>query len=92
MPDGFAVKDGRAYIVEVKTVDRHSVIAGTIAELKTFANMAQGTNISHVTVILCVVSNRSSEYFSNIIRRFDFGPETEFIFRVFSPAMLEEKT
>lgn len=90
-PDGFAVKNGRAYIVEVKAVDRPYLIDRAIAQLKTFANIEQDRKISHVTVIFCVISNRPIESFSNMIKRFDFGPETEFILRVFSPAMLESK-
>ena len=91
MPDGFAVRNGRAYIVEVKAVDRPDAINRTIAQLKTFANMVQDTKISHVTVMLCVVSNKPVEQFSNMTKRIDLGEENEFMFRVFSPELLEER-
>ena len=90
MPDGFAVRNGRAYIVEVKTVDRPDVIKRVVAQLITFSNMMQDTEISHVTVILCVVSDRPAEYFASMTRKIDLGVETEFIFRAFSPKLLEE--
>ena len=90
MPDGFAVRNGRAYIVEVKAVDRSDAINRAIAQLKTFANMVQDTKISHVTVILCVVSDRPAEYFASMTRKIDLGAEAEFIFRVFSPKLLEK--
>ena len=91
MPDGFAVRNGRAYIVEVKAVDRPDAINRAIAQLKTFANMVQDTKISHVTVMLCVVSNKPVEQFSNMTKRIDLGEENEFMFRVFSPELLEER-
>lgn len=90
MPDGFAVRNGRAYIVEVKAVDRPDVIKRAVAQLITFSNMIQDTEISHVTVILCVVSDRPAEYFASMTRKIDLGAEAEFIFRVFSPKLLEK--
>lgn len=90
MPDGFAVRNGRAYIVEVKAVDRSDAINRAVAQLITFSNMMQGTQISHVTVILCVVTDKPTEYFAKMIRRIDFGVETEFMLRVFAPKSLEE--
>lgn len=90
MPDGFAVRNGRAYIVEVKAVDRPDVIERAVAQLKTFSNMMQDTKISHVTVILCVVSDSPVGYFANMTRKIDLGADTEFMFRVFSPKLLEE--
>jgi len=90
MPDGFAVRNGRAYIVEVKAVDSPDAINRAVAQLKTFANMVQDTKISHVTVILCVVSNKPTKHFSDMTKRIDLGAETEFMFRVFSPELLED--
>ena len=90
MPDGFAVRNGRAYIVEVKAIDRPDVIERAVAQLKTFANMMQDTKIAHVTVILCVVSNQPAEHFASRIRRIDLGTEIEFNLRVFSPSLFEE--
>ena len=89
VPDGFAIKNGRAYIVEVKTMYRPGVIDGTIAELKTFANMVQETKISRVTVILCVVTDHPTAYLAEKIKGVNLGDETEFILRVFSPGQLE---
>ena len=88
-PDGFAVKNGRAYIVEVKVGDRPAVIERAIAQLKTFASMVQETKISHVTVILCVVTKYPTAYFMETIKKVDLGEETEFVFRTFSPGQLE---
>lgn len=42
MYEGFAVKNGRVYILEVKAVDRPYLIDRAIVQLKTFANIEQG--------------------------------------------------
>ena len=89
IPDGFAVKNGRAYILEVKVAHSPSVIDGAIAQLKTFANMVQETKISRVTVILCVVTDHPTAYLAEKIKGVNLGEETEFIFRMFSPEQLE---
>ena len=89
MPDGFAVRNGRAYIVEVKVGDRPEVIEMAIAQLKTFADMVQATKISHVTVILCMVTKHPATYFTRKIKNVNLGDEIEFIFRVFSYEQLE---
>ena len=89
MPDGFAVKNGRAYILEVKVAHNPRVIDGAIAQLKTFAEMVQETRISRVTVILCVVTDHPTAYLAEKIKGVNLGEETEFIFRVFSPEQLE---
>ena len=89
IPDGFAVKNGRAYILEVKVAHSPRVIDGAIAQLKTFANMVQETKISRVTVILCVVTDHPTAYLAEKIKGVNLGEETEFIFRMFSPEQLE---
>lgn len=89
IPDGFAVKNGRAYILEVKVAHGPRAIDGAIAQLKTFADMVQETKISRVTVILCVVTDHPTAYLAEKIKGVNLGEETEFILRVFSPEQLE---
>ncbi len=88
-PDGFAVRNGRAYIVEVKVGDRPEVMKTAIAQLKTFSDMVQSTKISHVTVILCMVTKHPVTYFTRKIKNVNLGDETEFVFRAFSYEQLE---
>lgn len=89
MPDGFAVRNGRAYIVEIKAMDRRDLIEGAIAQLKIFSNMMHDMKIAHVTLIFCVVSDRPVEYFTKLIRNIDLGEKTDFVLRVFAPKLLE---
>lgn len=88
-PDGFAINKGRAYIVEIKVGDQPYVLDIAMQQLKTFAEMVPDQKITNITVIFCLVTNRS---ISDFKQRKDALAETlglTFIFRVFKPSELE---
>lgn len=84
-PDGFAVKNGQAYIVEIKTSDYSYVVDNAVNQLKTFSNMLPDKKLMSVTAILCMVSNHPVSYFKKRIEATCSALDINFILRVFTP-------
>lgn len=88
-PDGFAINRGRAYIVEIKVGDQLSVLDIAIQQLKTFAEMVPNRKLTDITVIFCLVTNRSVSDFMQRKNALTATLDLSFIFRVFKPSELE---
>ena len=89
IPDGFAVKNGRAYIVEVKATDDLCLLRRAISRLRAFIQMLP-EHLQDTTVILCIYSTRQVSDFRKIIDSETSDLGTDFIYRVFSKESLEE--
>lgn len=88
IPDGFAVRNGRAYIVEVKVTDDPCLLRRTISRLMAFIQMLP-KHIQDTTVILCIYSSRQVSDFRRIIDSETTDIGTDFVCRVFSKESLE---
>ncbi len=88
-PDGFAVKNSHAYIVEVKVGDQPYLLDRAIQQLKMFVEMVPNRKLTDVTVILCLVTNRPISEFKQRKEALLENLNLDFIFRVFKPSELE---
>ena len=86
-PDGFAVKNGHAYIVEVKACDSPSVLKRSLARLRVFVQM-MSDQIKDTTVVFCIYSQRPANYFRQLIESETSDLNADFTYRVFSREML----
>lgn len=87
--DGFAMKNGRAYVVEVKVCDRKILLRRAISSLKTFAQGLK-VQIKDTTVILCIYSAHPTSYFKDVVYAQTADLQMDFSYRVFSEEMLSK--
>ena len=90
MPDGFGVKNGHAYIIEIKLCDRPHAIDMAIQQLSTFAGVLPDKKLTDVTAILCIVSNQSISYFEKRIGVVAPNLDINLMIRVFEPKDFEQ--
>ena len=87
-PDGFAEKNGHAYIVEIKAYDNPILLKRAIPSFRNFiSSMAQ--EVQHTTVILCIYSSHPSREFKSVVYKEMANLNVDFMYRVFSREMLE---
>ena len=89
IPDGFAIRNGRAYIVEVKVADDPNILRRSISRLRAFIQILP-KHIQDTTVILCIYSSKKVSDFRRIIDSETACLGTDFIYRVFSKEALEK--
>ena len=88
-PDGFAVKNGHAYIVEIKSYDDPALLRRAIPELKNFIKSLP-LQVKRTTAILCIYSSRASRDFKTVVYKEMGDLNIDFMYRVFSREMLEK--